>query len=338
MTNLPLGFSEITTEGSETKESWDYQSGIINTVRTFVGPWENRIDFINDHLDKGYPDIPQARLSKIDGAGEGVGLENEENGQATWERYRFTASYSTATQETPQQPRQEQEREDFVNNRFITEAIEGGVDFLQVEGADYEIDRLEPNEGDSLNQLDKLNIINPLETLTIKQNYLGIPNWLEFSLAKGKVNNNGWISPSGIPFAKETLLYEGTTGPTKIDIDTRTSPDNPFPVWELTHKFSIKVIGWNTRFHKGQFQRIVRVDGDGDPIIDSGLYDQADMYSIFFGAGGRTFNPDTLFTISINITALFDLLEGNSEKIKTNQARSFIDTIKQLERSLGFNV
>ena len=336
MAQFALGFQEYTGDGqAPTRERFDFESGEITATRIFKGPWENRIDFIHDHLDVRYPDIPQAVLANIDILGLGVSSVNDTTGQAEWERVQLTVNYKTLQQETPSNPRGEQNLDDFSKRRFIEEAIEGGVEMQQTEGASWQIADGEPNAGDKLNELDKINKLLPLETLTIKQNFLGIPNWMEMHLARGKVNNNAWISPSGIPFASESLRYDGTTADTKIDIDTRGSEDSPFPVWELTHKFSHNVFNWNKRWHKGQYQRFI---DNTFPSFQTNLFPQADMYSIFFGAGGRTFSTNILAQINTLIQDVLILVLANPNSIHSSVVRGKLRQIAVLIRSFGFNV
>lgn len=373
-TQFALGYSEYTGEAGQaaTRERFDWESGEITATRIFKGPWEDRIDFVNDHLDKEYPDLPQAKLANVEILGIGVASVNSDTGQASWDTAQLTVTYKTLQQETPASPTKPQTVEDFSNRRFIEESLEGRVEILQVDASDYWVDSaanaqqfgtqyLQENEGLRLNALDKINLLDPTEILTLKQQFVGVPFWTEMHMARGKVNNNCFIAPSGIAFAAESLRYDGTTGRTKIDVDTRGSEDNPFPVWELEHSFAHKIVGWNTRLVDGKWQRIVAGRDDGAGGLIQGnfpLFQNANLYSIFFGAGRTAFSTSTLTEIDILLNAAVNstvyLLPGdsvvsrggviqralnvNGMVVDQGLLRLDIRRIKRILLELGFNV
>ncbi len=289
--DLWFGFGE--RKGS-CNENYDFYDGTIEATRLFIGPWENRIDFIKSKVmaeitpgennnqsiipPNSYPDNPAATAYKADVKGIFVDGQNEEDQfQITYKYAAITVHYKIFPFGLP--------GGGTVDVEFIQETVEATSELIPIP---YNFDVFDDSPGYKLAGVTKLKghrdgKLN--KVITILHYKLTIPIVVEpdfeiLGAYSGRVNGDyRFLLPSGYIADTDTMRYDGFSSVSRREISHNRL------AWSITLNFAFYVGGWNT------LPTPVLTDPDdpdSDVIminapIDPPLYESADLNKLLYG-------------------------------------------------------
>lgn len=152
--SLPLDFIEFTKEEAGTEE-FDFFNGEFSARRLFIGPWENRLDFVLQFLYTDiitgasqtnftpvntYPDFPGLIPSRVSIKPIGVPSCRVNDGALTYEKAKIIATYSAPTfspgtiQRPPGEDEEEQEEDEFQvdDTAYLTESLDTSIEEINI--------------------------------------------------------------------------------------------------------------------------------------------------------------------------------------------------------------
>ena len=319
------GFKELVGADAQfpTTERFNIFDGQIIATREFIGPYEDRINFITDHVLGGtvnagdvsvylspakLPGFSNVFASQIEIEGRGTAIHDGDTGRAKWDRAYIKVTYEARNFNANSEGGNNDSVNSFIEHLFIEETTETSAEFLKLPGSSVEMkrggvwERL-ADDGDH-------HLVIPISEMKLKQHHIIRPNWPEIDDLIGKVNSEVFITPSMRWFKKETVMYNGVTGVTKINIFNGGGlgiDDETFtaiPLWTLEHSFSFNRIGWNKKIDSDGAVKDIRIAGGKRP-----LYELGDLNLLFFA------EPPT--ELIKQITDLLVLIQAFTDAIDT---------------------
>ncbi|NIQ15945.1 MAG: hypothetical protein GTO02_16585 [Candidatus Dadabacteria bacterium] len=338
-TPLPFGYTE--DKNKPTTEQINLVKGGFAASRHFLGSWDDRFNFVYQYLmqpivaaggtalfaiPNQYPDLPLAAVDNVSIRGEGIPSVNASTGQARWERARITANYKETKFNFSDVPQTSVEA--YINNIFIEEESDASVEVEDILSDGFTLDDSDPGADD------KFQLIVHNGEVILKQQYVINPLWIILDYAKGKTNYAPFITPGGAVYGAQTLLYEGYSKVSKINVDNGSGENFPFPVWELVHRFAYRKIGWNKTYHKKVIKTVRRGDVGA---TDEFYYPITDFFAIFFGTEpGFAFSQ--LEAIQTDLNDFENLVETSGNFFTNPDVAAKIASIRQKVRELGFRI
>jgi hypothetical protein len=270
-TVLPLGFTEFKDSG---QEDYNFRDGKAEFQRIFDGPWENRQQFIFDHVlpsiqsaegetflhvPQRYPAFRQAIPYRATVKGmlrttRAPALEN----LISHDIARITVYYSTI-----QAPSQNSGGGGGDIN-FVEESVDSEIEILPLPAQKFEY-QFHYFNGTPTNyetylahggspgiikltkkatEEGKINHIIRRLNYRIKVPFITQPRWGYISTYQGSLNSAPFITPSGLFAAPGQLRFDGISSVTKRELQDITNPQATG--WEFDFVFCYYKPGWNT--------------------------------------------------------------------------------------------
>lgn len=255
-TTYVLGFVEA--KGSA-NEAYDMEQGTIDATRVFIGPWENRTEFIKTYLisvpvettdgdtihlpPDTYPEAIKSVAFKVDVEGMLTVDNNTSVGDDSLNLISYKFAKVTVSYHLPQGidgDSYANGTEDVFNRPqwYVEERIDSTTETVEFKSSEFldEDDNVIDNKG--------MLVINKTITLVNYQVTLPFiinPDWNRFLLTAGLVNNDQFIGPSGISLPAGTVRYDGINGITKWGMGIQLIG------WSFTFNFAFNVLYWNKK-------------------------------------------------------------------------------------------
>ncbi len=263
ITPFPLGFVEDKDSG---EENYDVEQGTIDATRIFIGPWENRLDFIKTYLlsiptatedgdtihlpPNTYPIASGAIATRVHVKGFSTTDNQLDAGKfedrtfIKHELVRLTVGYKVP-QGIDGANYAENTEEVFDRDHFyIEERIDTTTEIVEFRASDF------VDANDNVVDIGGTKVFNKTITLVHIQISMPIllnPDWNRYILGLGHINQffgdfggaaGEVIFPSGLKCPNSTLLYDGLNGITKYEMgDQRIG-------WSFTLNFVFKSLPW----------------------------------------------------------------------------------------------
>lgn len=264
------GWKELTKQFGG--EDFDVKTGIFKAKRCFLGPWDQRYNFILTNLipraevvagrlvyfpGAVYPDFPTARVTSIRIQGRGISAQEGNFRQISFERAEIEVNYDTSfINETgnPESP------EDL---QIYSESFSGGVDVLEIPGEAI----VDPNDN-AIPEIGKFAKRIPTTTYTLTSHFVLAPNFSLYEDKLGKINNVSFAAPSVTKGPKEVLFDSYSANRAIMLSGART--------WEVSKTFIFRTIEWDKMYNKdGELVRVTRRGGGK-------LFDEGDIHRVLF--------------------------------------------------------
>ncbi len=261
ITPFPLGFVEDKESG---EENYDVEQGTINATRIFLGPWENRLDFIKTYLlsiptatedgdtihlpPNTYPIASGAIATRVHVKGFSTTDNQLDAGKfkdrtfIKHELVRLTVGYKVPAGIDGANYAENTEEVFDRDHFYIEERIDTTTEIVEFRASDF-VD----NAGNVVD-IGGTKVINKTITLVHIQISMPIllnPDWNRYILGLGHINwgfGDGGVSnvifPSGIKFGTATLLYDGINGITKYEMGDQKIG------WSFTLNFTFRALPW----------------------------------------------------------------------------------------------
>jgi hypothetical protein len=238
-------------------EDYDFMQGTVEATRKFIGPWDNRGDFLRYKLlaevnpgengdnqsitpPNAYPDIPTAFAYKASVRGIFVAGQNENDVyQIKYDLAEITVHYKLFPFGWPGGNGGNPER------LFIEEQVESTTEIIPIPYNFTVIDDSPGYRQQGITKIKgqrdgKLNKVITIEHYKLTVPIVIQPNFLYFDVVAGSVNLTSLTLPSGYVVTPEQFRYDGWSGVTKRELGLGQL------VWSITHSFAFYYPGWNT--------------------------------------------------------------------------------------------
>ena len=260
---LPLGFTEFKESG---QENYDFKEGKADFIRIFDGPWENRQEFLFNHVlpvvteangttiyssPNVYPEYTWARAYKA----EIKGLLKTDKTEQNFIKHtmaRITVHYSTPDF-IDDSGNNGGNRPPGSNDRiYVVETVDSETEIYPLPARKfqtcYHMDRgiCYPQDGGEsfvagkATELGKIPYRLNRFIYKLKLPLVINPRWADIDFSLGGVNYIPFVTPSGLYAPPGTLRYDGISSVTKRELTVGAL------VWEMEHKFTYYKPGWNT--------------------------------------------------------------------------------------------
>lgn len=264
------GWKELTSRFGG--EDFDIRTGIFKTSRVFLGPWEDRYQFVLNNIlpraeiinnglvyfpGASYPDFPRARASSIKITGRGKASQQGTSRQISWERAEIEVMYDTNIIDATGNNEQPEDVQIF------SEEFSGGVDVLEIPGEGI----VDINDK-AIPEIGKFGKRIPITNYTITNYFVINPNFNLYEDKLGQINNIAFTAPS-VTKAPKTVLFDGYSARRQIMLSGIRS-------WEVSKTFIFRTIEWDQVYNKeGQLTRALRQGGGK-------LFDEGDIHRVLF--------------------------------------------------------
>lgn len=265
------GWKELTSRFGG--EDYDIRSGMFKTSRVFLGPWEDRYQFILDNIlprteivnnglvyfpGASYPDFPRARAASIKISGRGKASQQGASRQISWERAEIEVMYDTSIIDATGNSEQPEDVQIF------SEEFSGGVDILEIPGEGI-INAANDNAVPEIGQFGKR---IPTTTYTLTNYFVISPSFNLYEEKLGEINNVSFIAPSVTKGPREVMFDSYSARRAIMLSGTR--------IWEVSKTFIFRKIKWDQLYDKDGSLITVRRRGGGK------LFDEGDIHRVLF--------------------------------------------------------
>jgi len=291
-----LGFYE--DKESMDQEDFNFGDGSVDLKRTFVGRWEDRIEFIktavflqiDGNSNTGtqtifsparYPGYELARAYRASIRARLPASGKDADDVITHRIAKVDVFYRVENFGGTDPDDPDEDDPDFV---FVEESVESHTELIPIHGTFTKTsaritDQPTSNpDGSPYKAADTYlyeehktrNYINTIYDYKLKLPFVVFPRWGDMSNASGKLNRTVFITPSGLVCLPGTLRYDGISAVTKRELSRNAL------VWEMTHAFAFRRETWDTI-------PVVTEDGFGiaHQYVDPVLFSRYELRRIF---------------------------------------------------------
>lgn len=266
------GWKELTKQFGG--EDFDVKTGIFKAKRCFLGPWDQRYNFILTNLipraevvagrlvyfpGAVYPDFPTARVTSIRIQGRGISAQEGNFRQISFERAEIEVNYDSSL--INEAGSNEENPEDV---QIYSEQFSAGVDVLEIPGEGI------VNEADdnAIPEIGKYAKRIPTTTYTFTKFFVASPNFNLYEDKLGEINNVTFSAPS-VTKGPRTVIFDSWSANRAIML-------SGVRMWEVTLTFIFRKIKWNQVYNKeGSLITVKRRDGGK-------LFDEGNITSVLF--------------------------------------------------------
>lgn len=298
MAEILHGYTEFRDSGDE---NWQIEQGVINITRVFKGPWDKRVDFVNDvliagitddnrYFGKPHPDYPQSYVDRITITGTGKTNQESLTDLIKHDRATITANYKTFPGGSPDSSSPGQNQN--LGLLFFQEHVSTEVEILELPLEKIRIN-IYPEGGGNPIPVPHLDSTRLRKKITFMNYQVDIPFWINpnWNGADGILNNLGIINAatittyqSGFSFPSDTLLFLGPVGSTKRELSKKNKL-----VWGMSLMFKYNPIGWHrypTIDDSNPNSPEIKFNSQIDPLPYERAYFEDLMPFLFDGPGG----------------------------------------------------
>jgi hypothetical protein len=284
-----FGFGEFKNSCTE---NYDFVAGVIEAQRIFIGPWENRSQFILDKIlpevtsgtqsnvisaPNEYPDIPGAVAHKVAVKGFGETGQDTVTKQLTHEFAELTVSYKTFSSQfggggtIP-----------GLELKLLEESVEATCELVNIpytievpDGLQSPSYKMYGHKGKTKKKDGELNKVIPTLHYKLRVPIILDPEFDVWHDLLGKTNSSGMYLPSHKYIRAAEFRYDGYSALTKREFSSNQL------AWEVTQNFAFRATS------VGTWDKLPAINETGALVympITPHLYESGDLNKILWGS------------------------------------------------------